>query len=172
MAKNILPSYKIDQLVYLIRNKKVMLDSDLAAIYGVKTKRLNEQMKHNVDRFPADFMFQLKEDEWKNLRSQFATANFSEKRRNLPYVFTEHGAVMLASILNSPQAVAASVSVVRAFIYLQEELNNHQQLASKIENLERKYDGKFQEVFIALHQLTNISKDKIEHVILKKGVKE
>ena len=162
---------KIQNLIYLIRDQKVMLDSDLALLYGVKTKRLNEQMKRNIKRFPDDFCFQLNEKEWKNLRSQIATANFSEKRRNFPYVFTEHGAVMLASVLNGPQAIIASVKVVRAFVHMQEILSSNEQLSKKLENLERKYDGQFQEVFIALKSLMNFSRDKIGHVILKKGVK-
>lgn len=150
-----------------------MLDSDLATIYGVKTKRLNEQMKRNIKRFPADFMFRLNEKEWQNLRSQIATANLGdEKRRGLPYVFTEHGAVMLASVLNSPKAVATSVKVVRAFIHLQAFVRTDQELASKIEKLEKKYDNQFQEVFVSLRELMNFSKDKIQQVILKKGVKE
>jgi len=150
-----------------------MLDSDLAVIYGVKTKRLNEQMKRNIKRFPPDFMFQLTQKEWDNLRSQIATAKFpTDKRRSLPYVFTEHGAVMLACVLNSPKAVSTSVQVVRAFIYLQEVLNTNSQLALKIEKLEKKYDNQFQEVFLALREMMNFSKDKIEQVILRKGVKE
>ena len=150
-----------------------MLDSDLATIYGVQTKRLNEQMKRNIKRFPADFMFRLNEKEWQNLRSQIATANLGdEKRRVLPYVFTEHGAVMLASILNSPKAVATSVKVVRAFIHLQAFVRTDPELAAKIEKLEKKYDNQFQEVFVSLRELMNFSKDKIQQVILKKGVKE
>jgi phage regulator Rha-like protein len=167
------PRIEIQNLIYLIRSKKVMLDSDLAIIYGVKTKRLNEQMRRNIERFPADFMFQLNEKEWNNLRSQIATTNpQSEKRRSLPYVFTEHGTVMLASILNSSQAVETSVRVVRAFVQMQKALNDNRQLAEKISKLERKYDSQFQEVFIALRELANFSEDQIEHVILKKGVKE
>jgi hypothetical protein len=167
------PAIKIQNLIYLIRGKKVMLDSDLATIYGVKTKRLNEQMRRNIKRFPADFMFQLNEKEWQNLRSQFATANLAiEKRRGLPHVFTEHGAVMLASILSSSKAVATSVKVVRAFIHLQEVVRTDQELAAKIEKLEIKYDNQFQEVFVSLRELMNFSKDKIHQVILRKGVKE
>lgn len=103
-------SVNIQNLIYFIRDQKVMLDSDLALIYGVKTKRLNEQMKRNIKRFPKDFCFQLSESEWQDLRSQFATANpESAKRRSLPYVFTEYGAVMLASVLDSPRAVITSL---------------------------------------------------------------
>lgn len=168
MIKNITPTIQIQNLIYLIRGKKVMLDSDLALLYGVKTKRLNEQMKRNIGRFPDDFMFQLNEKEWKNLRSQIATANY-EKRRNLPYVFTEHGAVMLASVLNSAQAIITSVAVVRAFVSMQEILSDHKQLVLKLEKMENKYDGQFQEVFIALKGMMNAS---VKHAILKKGVKE
>lgn len=167
------PTIKIQNLIYLIRGEKVMLDSDLAMVYGVKTKRLNEQMKRNIKRFPGDFMFQLNEKEWLDLRSQFATADLgAEKRRGLPYVFTEHGAVMLASVLNSSQAVATSVKVVRAFVHLQEILSANKELSKKIEKLEKKYDNQFQEVFLALRELMNFSKDRIEHIVLKKGVKE
>lgn len=170
---SITPVLKIQNLIHLVRNKKVMLDSDLADIYGVKTKRLNEQMKRNKKRFPTDFCFQLNEREWKNLRSQFATANLlDEKRRGLPYVFTEHGAVMLASVLDSPQAVVTSVQVVRAFVEMQSALSDYRQLEAKIDSLERKYDGKFQEVFFALKELVTISPEQLNRLVLKKGVKE
>jgi len=173
MIKTIAPVIKIENLIYSIKGRKIMLDSDLAKIYGVKTKRLNEQMKRNSKRFPADFCFQLNEKEWKDLRSQIATTNIgSEKRRSLPYVFTEHGAVMLASVLDSPQAVVTSVSVVRAFVQLQSILSDNKHLELRLENLEKKYDNKFQEVFIALRELMNIPLEKVEHVILRKGVKE
>ena len=150
-----------------------MLDSDLALIYGVKTKRLNEQVKRNIKRFPDDFMFKLNQKEWENLRSQFATANLAmQKRRGLPYVFTEHGAVMLASVVDSPEAIQTNVKIVRAFVQMQSMLSDNKQLVLRLESLERKYDDKFQEVFMALRELMNIPNEKIEHVILKKGVKE
>lgn len=116
-----------------------MLDNDLAALYGVTTKRLNEQVKRNRKRFPEDFMFQLTSQEAQSLRSQFATSNETRGgRRYLPFAFTEHGAVMLASVLNSPIAVAASIQVVRAFIRLRSILAAHKELARKIDALERK----------------------------------
>src|SRR5436190_2210883 len=124
----IIPSDRIERQIYFFRGHKVMLDTDLA-LYGVSTKRLNEQVKRNRDRFPEDFMFQLTEEEAITLRSQIATSNKRGGRRTLPYVFTEHGAVMLASVLNNPIAVRASVQVVRAFVRLREMLATHKELA-------------------------------------------
>ncbi|HET6992393.1 MAG TPA: ORF6N domain-containing protein, partial [Bacteroidia bacterium] len=121
-----------DSMIYLIRGHKVMIDEDLARIYGVTTKRLNEQVKRNLDRFPKDFMFQLTEKEIISLRSQFATSNEGKGgRRYAPYVFTEHGAVMLASVLNSPVAIKASIQVVKAFVRLREMLIANKELAEK-----------------------------------------
>jgi ORF6N domain-containing protein len=103
--------------IHFIRGQRVMLDSDLAEVYGVSTKRLNEQVRRNKRRFPLEFMFQLTDGEWENLRSQFATTNLA-MRRTPPYVFTEHGAVMAASVLNTGAAVQASIFVVKAFVQL------------------------------------------------------
>ena len=178
----------IEDLVYIVRGQKVMLDSDLALIYGVDTKRLNEQVKRNIVRFPVDFMFQLTEEEYEILRSQIAT--LKEKgtilrsrkatikdgrgshRKYLPYVFTEHGAVMLASVLNSPQAIAASIKVVKVFVRLREILSTHKELAKKIEELEQKYDSKFTDVFSALKELMGNHIENRERLILRKGIKE
>src|SRR5438445_7242904 len=114
----LVPVERVEQNILLLRAHKVMLDADIAALYGVSTKRLNEQVKRNRDRFPKDFMFQLNEAEAILLKSQFATSKQRGGRRTLPYAFTEHGAVMLASVLNSPVAIQASVQVVRAFVRL------------------------------------------------------
>jgi len=174
----------IEDLVHLVRGQKVMLDSDLALIYGVDTKRLNEQVKRNIGRFPKDFMFQLTQNEIESLRSQIATSNKKANlksrnatskrggRRTLPYVFTEHGAVMLASVLNSPQAIEASMKVVKVFVRLREILSTHKELAKKIEELEQKYDSKFGEVFTALKELMGSHIEKKERLILRKGIKE
>jgi hypothetical protein len=149
-----MPSDQIEKSIFVIRDHKVILDSDLARIYGVTTKRLNEQVKRNLRRFPEDFMFQLTETEGEILRSQIATSRLDwGGRRFLPYVFTEHGAVMLASVLNSEVAVQASVQVVRAFISLRRLLSSHSELARKVALLERKYDGQFKSVFEAIRQL-------------------
>ena len=125
--------------IHLVRGQKVMLDADLAELYGVPTKRFNEQVKRNFDRFPADFMFQLADEEYAALRSQIATSNTGRGgRRYAPYVFTEHGAIMAATILNSPKAVEMSVFVVRAFVQLREMISTHKELAAKLDELDRK----------------------------------
>ncbi len=126
--------------ILVIRGQRVILDQDLAELYGVETRRLNEQIKRNLDRFPSDFMFQLTAKEWTNLKSQIATSSWGG-RRTAPYAFTEHGAVMAASVLNSPEAVEASVFVVRAFIAMRDALASTQVLARKLLELERKVGG-------------------------------
>lgn len=148
----------IESLILLVRGRKVMLDSDLARIYGVSTKRLNEQVGRNAGRFPADFMFRLSTEEAEIMRSQIATAS----RRNVRYrpcVFTEHGAVMLASVLSTPAAVQASVEVVRAFIRLRAALAAHKDIARRLDELERRYEARFKSVFDALRELTTPSKE-------------
>jgi hypothetical protein len=131
----------VESAIYLIRSQRVMLDSDLAAIYQVTTKRLNQQLTRNRKRFPEDFAFQLTAEEVTNLRLQFATSNRRGGRRYRPWVFTEHGALMLASVLNSDIAVQASVRVVRAFVRLREMVAANVQLAVKLEELERRLDS-------------------------------
>jgi ORF6N domain len=147
---------QLESAIYLIRGQRVMFDSDLAAIYGVTTKRLNEQVRRNISRFPEDFAFQLTAEELTNLRSQIATSSFHGGRRYRPWVFTEHGAIMLASVLNSDIAVQASVRVVRAFVRLREMVAANAQLASKLEELERRLDSHDEaivDLFAALKQL-------------------
>jgi hypothetical protein len=132
---------KLQGAIHLIRGQRVMLDFDLAMIYGVTTKRLNEQLKRNRLRFPADFAFQLTVQEFRTLKSQIATSSSHGGKRKLPWVFTEHGALMLASVLNSAIAVQASVRVVRAFVRLREMVAANAQLAAKLEELERRFDS-------------------------------
>jgi ORF6N domain len=129
----------IQHKIYLIRGCKVILDSDLAALYEVPTKRLNEAVRRNLDRFPDDFMFQLSAEELENWRSQIATSNPGAKMglRRRPYAFTEHGVAMLSSILTSKRAVALNILIVRAFVRLREYLATHQDLARKLEDVER-----------------------------------
>ena len=130
--------------ICLVRGQKVLLDSHLAALYGVTTKRFNEQVKRNLDRFPDDFMFQLNEGEFDALRSQYATSKGSPTgrggRRYLPYAFTEHGAIMAAMILNSPMATQVSVYVVRAFVKLREVVVSTHELALRLNHLESKVE--------------------------------
>ena len=133
-----LATTNLEPRIVTIRGLKVILDADLAKIYGVPTKRLNEQIKRNPARFPEDFVFQLAEEETNNLRSQFATSSLHGGRRYLPYVFTEHGSIMAATVLNSPKAIEMSVFVVRAFIKMRETLANNKALALKLAELEKK----------------------------------
>jgi len=128
----------ISQRILLVRGNKVMLDVDLAALYGVETRVLVQAIKRNIRRFPDDFMFQLTDDEWAILRSQFVISKGRGGRRYAPYAFTEHGALMLASVLNSERAVEISVLIVRAFIRLRELLANDKELATRLEHMERK----------------------------------
>ena len=133
---------QIERRIHTIGGQKVMLDSDLAALYGISTKRLNEQVKRNRRRFPADFAFQLSKNEAEFLRSQFATSKSHRGgRRYLPYAFTEHGAIMLASVLNTPRAIEVSVYVVRAFVRLREMTIANTEVAAKLQELERKVAG-------------------------------
>ncbi len=139
--------------IHYIRNQKVMLDSDLAELYDVATKVLNQAVKRNIFRFPEDFMFQLTENEYNTiLKSQFVTSRWGGKRK-LPYAFTEHGTVMLASILNSERAVSVSLQIVRLFIKLRQLMESNKELTKKIEQLEDKYDHQFKIVFDAVKQL-------------------
>src|ERR1700675_4094073 len=134
-------SIPVESRIIVLRQHKVILDSDLAELYGVSVKRLNEQVKRNQERFPDDFMFRLNVEENESLRSQNATSKESRGgRRYMPYAFTEHGAIMAATVLNSERAVEMSVFVVRAFVRLREMLPTNQQLLSKINELESRLD--------------------------------
>ncbi|MCL5990650.1 MAG: ORF6N domain-containing protein [Bacteroidetes bacterium] len=130
--------------IYLIHGKRVMLDSDLAGIYGVTTTRLNQQVGRNLKRFPLDFMFELSKKEFENLMLQNATSRWGG-RRKLPKVFTEHGAIMLASVLNSERAVNASINVVKAFISMREFISLSKELVQKLEKFELKTEQKLSE---------------------------
>ena len=133
-----LPTEVIDSRIYLIRGQKVMLDSDLARLYGVTTKRINEQVRRNPNRFPPDFMFSLTQHELTNLKSQFATSRLGwGGRRKLPNAFTEHGVAMLSSVLNSERAVQVNIAIIRAFVRLREIMATHKDLAAKIGEIER-----------------------------------
>ena len=151
----LIPMERIERAILSIRGEKVMLDSDLAELYGVETKALNQAVKRNANRFPEDFMFQLTADEvFKLNRSQIVTG--SQKHRDPrfpPYAFTEHGALMLANVLNSERAAQTSVMVVRAFVRLRQMLSSNAELARKLDAMEKKYDAQFKVVFDAIRQL-------------------
>ena len=153
---SLIPMERIERAILSIRGEKVMLDSDLAELYGVETKALNQAVKRNATRFPADFMFQLTQEEHDDLvrlRSQIVTLKRGEHRKYLPYAFTEHGALMLANVLNSERAAQTSVMVVRAFVRLRQMLASNAELARKLAALENKYDAQFKIVFDAIRQL-------------------
>ena len=148
---------EIENKIYLIRNDKVMLDSDLAELYGVTTKRLNQQVGRNLHRFPKDFMFRLTKKEYRNLRLQFATSSSDHGgRRTPPHVFTEHGAIMLASVLNSERAIETSILVVRAFVRFREMISERKEIAKKITELEKRlagHDNDIQAIVATIRQL-------------------
>ena len=146
-----------DQCITRIRGHAVILDANLAALYGVPVKRLNEQVRRNPDRFPEPFIFQLTASEWDSLRSQFATLKRGQHRKYRPYVFTEHGAIMAATVLNSPQAIKMSIAVVSAFVNLRRMALSVEGLARKVVLLEGKYDKQFKIVFDAIRQLMSYS---------------
>jgi hypothetical protein len=153
---NIVPAERIERCIHAVRGQKVMLDTDLARLYGVEVKRLNEQVRRNAERFPPEFMFQLTPAELARLRSQIATSKGRGGRRYLPHAFTEHGAVMLATVLNSPTAVAMSIQVVKTFVLMRRMVGVASHLTRKIAALERKmieHDQRFAVVFEAIRQL-------------------
>lgn len=148
-----LPIESIAHAIFLIRNAKVMLDVDLANLYGVPTKRLNEQVKRNIERFPDDFMFELTKAEKDELVANCDQFENLKHSSALPRAFTEHGAIMLANVLKNPKAVQTSIQVVRAFVQLREMIASHKHLALKLAQLEKKYDSQFKSVFDAIRQL-------------------
>lgn len=143
----------IEQRILTIRGHRVMLDTDLAQVYGVTTKRLNEQVKRNRTRFPEDFMFRLTAEEKAEVVANCDHLQKLKFSPVLPYAFTEHGAVMLANVLNSARAVSASIQVVRAFVRFRSILAAHKELAKQITAMEKKYDAQFKVVFAAIKQL-------------------
>jgi hypothetical protein len=174
-SQSLIPVERIERSILLVPSQKVMLDSDLASLYGVETKILNQAVRRNQDRFPDDFMFQLSWEEADLLRSQIATSTLPAlghsrpqiailKRgahlKYRPYAFTEQGVAMLSSVLRSPRAVAVNIEIMRAFVRLRQMLLSHADLARKVDNLEKKYDSQFKVVFDALRQLMQPPKGK------------
>jgi hypothetical protein len=151
----LLPAERIEQSILLIRGHKVLLDQDLAQLYGVETRAFNQAVKRNIERFPDDFMFQLTKEELENWRSHFVTSNPNAKMalRRPPYAFTEQGVAMLSSVLRSPRAVAVNIEIMRAFVRLRQMLASHAELADRLNDLEKKYDQQFRVVFDAIRQL-------------------
>jgi phage regulator Rha-like protein len=149
----VVPVERIARQILILRGQKVLLDMDLAEIYGVETHVLVQAIKRNIERFPADFMFQLTKQELANLRSQSVISRSWGGRRYPPYAFTEQGVAMLSSVLRSKRAVAVNIEIMRAFVKLREMLAGHWELAAKLAQLEKKYDKQFRTVFDAIRQL-------------------
>jgi phage regulator Rha-like protein len=153
----IIPQQLIENKILFIRGKKVMLDRDLAALYGVETKMLNRAVKRNTERFPEDFMFQLSKEEYTELlRCQFGTLKRGQHSKYSPYAFTENGVAMLSSVLNSRRAIQVNIQIMRTFTKIREMIATHKELKQKIEEMEKKYDYQFKVVFDAIKQLVEL----------------
>jgi hypothetical protein len=157
VATTVIPTGRIANAILVFRGQRVLLDASLAAMYMVQTKTLNQAVRRNRKRFPADFMFQLTTAETVSLRSQIVTSSSHGGRRHRPYVFTEQGVAMLSSVLKSERAIAVNIEIMRAFVQLRGIARSHDDLAKKLNELERKYDRRFKSVFDALRYLMNPS---------------
>jgi hypothetical protein len=148
-------SERVTRSILLLRGEKVLLDTDLAEMYGVPTSHLTRATRRNLDRFPSDFMFQLSADEWASLKCQSGISKVAGRggRRHAPYVFTEQGVAMLSSVLRSRRAVQVNIAIMRAFVQLREMLASHKELARKLDAMEKKYDAQFKVVFDAIREL-------------------
>ena len=159
MKRKIISAERVLQSIRWIRGQKVLIDSDLATLYGVTTGNLNKAVKRNMDRFPSDFMFQLEPEELANLKFQFGIPSWGGRRRSRPYVFTEQGIAMLSSVLNSERAVKVNIAIMRAFVKLRRMLDTNRELAQKFSELERrvgKHDGEIAAILEAIRQLTTV----------------
>lgn len=166
-----IPEEVITRKIHLIRGQKVMLDSDLAELYQVETKRLNEQIKRNTSRFPEDFMFQLTKQEWNNLKSQNATSSWGG-RRTLPYVFTEHGVLMLSSVLNSARAIAVNIHIMRVYTKLREMIITHKDLLLELEEMKKNISAQDERIDMVFDYLTKfITQEEEKEPIRKVGFK-
>ncbi len=159
-TKSVIPVELIKSKIYLIRGQKVMLSLHLAELYQVDTRVLIQAVKRNRERFPEDFMFQLTDDEFLNLKSQIVISSWGGARRANPYAFTEQGVAMLSSVLRSKRAVQVNVQIMRAFVKLRRLLASHAFLARKLDELEKKYDKQFAVVFEVLRQLMELPPEK------------
>jgi hypothetical protein len=158
---SLLPIEHVERRIYFLREHRVMLDSDLAELYGVTTFNLNKSVRRNRERFPADFMFQLTEEEFSALIFQIGISKRGRGgRRHLPYVFTQEGVSMLSGVLHSQRAVQVHIAIMRAFSRVKELLATHKELARKLEELEQRYDSKFKVVFDAIRNLMEKPREK------------
>lgn len=155
MYSDLIPQEAIQSKILFLRGKKVILDRDLAILYEAPTKAFNQAVRRNKTRFPDDFMFQLTKEEAKSLRSQFVTLQENQHFKYMPYAFTEHGILMLSSVLNSERAVQVNIQIMRTFTKMREMLMNYEEVKQKIEDMEQKYDYQFKVVFEAVRELLN-----------------
>jgi phage regulator Rha-like protein len=153
--KELIPQEHIESKIYIIRGAKVMLDRDLAEMYGVETKQLKRQVRRNMERFPLDFMFELTNEEFSEWRCQFGTSNITDKMglRYRPFAFTEHGVAMLSSVLNSKRAIAVNIIIIRAFMKLREMIALNKGMAQKLSQLERKYERHDEQIHAIFDQI-------------------
>jgi len=149
----IVPIESIFSKIIFLRGEKILLDRDLAELYGVETKQLKRAVRRNIDRFPPDFMFELTKEEYDSLRYQFGTLKRGEHSKYLSIAFTEQGVAMLSSVLNSKRAIQVNILIMRAFVQLRQMISSHEDLLRKVEKMEKKYDRQFQVVFEAIRQL-------------------
>ncbi len=156
---SLIPDDVVINKIYFIRNQKVMLDRDLAELYSVETKRLNEQVKRNLSRFPEDFMFQLSEIEFQNLKSQFATSSWGGIRK-LPYVFTEHGVLMLSSVLNSEKAIQTNIQIITIFTKIRQMLVDTTELSLDVEKIKKKIDNQGKNIELVFQYLDELLEKK------------
>jgi|SRR5665647_2792198 len=167
--QSVLPDETVINKIYFIRGQKIMLDEDLALLYQVETKRLNEQVKRNADRFPEDFMFQLDRIEFENLKSQFATSRWGGRRKP-PFAFTEQGVPMLSGVLNSPVAIQVHIQIIRIFTKMREMLMTNKDILLKLEKMEKDVTGNKQDIaliFQALKQLLGESQKPVKRIGFK-----
>jgi hypothetical protein len=168
MKEIIIPNEVITNKIYFIRNQKVMLDRDLALLYAVETKKINQQVKRNISRFPENFMFQLDETEYENLKSQIVTSSWGGTRKS-PYVFTEHGILQLANVLRSERATQVSIKIIEIFVSLRELLTDRLNLKLELEQIKKKlvnHDKNIELVFSYLDELIEKREDKTERTII------
>ena len=170
-SKHILSEETIANTIYYNRNQKVMLDRDLATLYGIETKRLNEQVKRNLSRFPEDFMFQLTENEFQNLKSQIATSSWGGTRK-LPYAYTEHGVLMLSSVLNSEKAIQTNIQIMRIFTKVRQMLLDTTEMKLDIVQIQKKLENQGKNIELVFSYLDELTEKKEEKPRTKIGYKK
>jgi hypothetical protein len=169
-VSSLVPTERIEKQILLLRGHKVMLSIDLAEMYGVEPRALVQAVKRNRERFPKDFMFQLSEEEFENLKSQIVTSSWGGLRRARPYAFTEQGVAMLSSVLNSTRAVHVNIAIMRTFVRLRGMIASNKELARRLVELEKKYDRQFKVVFDAIRELMAPTKTPVRRIGFQRDV--